>query len=222
MKIRLILIIFLISISGGLASAGLFELIEEHFTLHKSSWTHSELNYFTQNKEGSAWDLRFLFEQAEEFLRVDVPQSLQSHERARFLSNYLEDGDSLLLALTYQANIFTITKTELFSKRNDCLNTLEKANTDYRTALDSNNELLFERAISHATQARECLAKQHVDIAVLDALENKRASYTRHIEARTAYLKKNQQLIVQHYDILDPQLLSELYYVSRSLEASRL
>ncbi len=38
------------------------------------------------------------------------------------------------------------------------------------------------------------------------------------LDPRVAYLKKNQTLILEHYDVLDSQLLSELYKVSTVLE----
>ncbi|MDO4713653.1 MAG: hypothetical protein Q4B28_03215 [bacterium] len=82
--------------------------------------------------------------------------------------------------------------------------------------------MIFTTSTERATQARTCLAHYQVERAALHSLERKRQAYLKLIQARTDYLKKHQQMIVQHYDILDPNLLSELYQISKSLEASSL
>lgn len=222
MKPRLLMIILLTFSYGFFTSAGLFELVEEHFVLSKAADLPWSLHYTTPSKEGLSSDIWFLFDQAETFLKINIPQALQTQERAKFLAEYLEDGDSLIQALSYQESTLNIKQTQLITSKNTCSDQLEKANTDYRLALQSNDEMIFTTSTERATQARTCLAHYQVERAALHSLERKRQAYLKLIQARTDYLKKHQQMIVQHYDILDPNLLSELYQISKSLEASSL
>ena len=195
-------------------------LMEEHFSLARGN--QSPTIFSSTNQREKNTDLRFLFAESERFLSQDINLLLGASDRETTLENYLIDGENILSSLNYLESSLINEESTITSTRNTCETQLNQANTLYSTSINSNDENWFLSSVESAKEARTCIAEQHVNLASLQALRNKRDRYAQIINARVSYLRNNQELIIRHYDILKPQLLSNLYKISVDLEQSSL
>ena len=195
-------------------------LMEEHFSLAR--WNQSPTMFSSTDQREKNTDLRFLFAESERFLNQDINLLLGGSDRETMLENYLIDGENILSSLNYLESSLINEESTITSTRNTCEAQLNQANTLYSTSINSNDENWFLSSVESAKEARTCIAEQHVNLASLQALRNKRDRYAQIINARVSYLRNNQDLIIKHYDILKPQLLSNLYKISVDLEQSSL
>ena len=194
--------------------------MEEHFSLARGN--QSPTTFSSANQREKNTDLRFLFAESERFLSQDINLLLGASDRETTLENYLIDGENILSSLNYLESSLINEESTITSTRNTCEAQLNQANTLYSTSINSNDENWFLSSVESAKEARTCIAEQHVNLASLQALRNKRDRYAQIINARVSYLRNNQDLIIRHYDILKPQLLSNLYKISVDLEQSSL
>mgnify|MGYP001675988723 FL=1 len=195
-------------------------LMEEHFSLARGNQSPTTFSSTDQREKNT--DLRFLFAESERFLSQDINLLLGASDRETTLENYLIDGENILSSLNYLESSLINEESTITSTRNTCEAQLNQANILYSTSINSNDENWFLSSVESAKEARTCIAEQHVNLASLQALRNKRDRYAQIINARVSYLRNNQDLIIRHYDILKPQLLSNLYKISVDLEQSSL
>ena len=195
-------------------------LMEEHFSLARGNQSPTTFSSADQREKNT--DLRFLFAESERFLSQDINLLLGASDRETTLENYLIDGENILSSLNYLESGLINEESTITSIRNTCETQLNQANTLYGASINSNDENWFLSSVESAKEARTCIAEQHVNLASIQALRNKRDRYTQIINARVSYLRNNQDLIIRHYDILKPQLLSNLYKISVDLEQSSL
>ena len=195
-------------------------LMEEHFSLARGNQSPTTFSSAAQREKNI--DLRFLFAESERFLNQDINLLLGASDRETILENYLIDGENILSSLNYLESGLINEESTITSTRNTSETQLNQANTLYSTSINSNDENWFLSSVESAKEARTCIAEQHVNLASLQALRNKRDRYAQIINARVSYLRNNQDLIIRHYDILKPQLLSNLYKISVDLEQSSL
>lgn len=195
-------------------------LMEEHFSLARGNQSPTTFSSTDQREKNT--DLRFLFAESERFLSQDINLLLGASDRETTLENYLIDGENILSSLNYLESGLINEESAITSTRNTCETQLNQANTLYSTSINSNDENWFLSSVESAKEARTCIAEQHVNLASLQALRNKRDHYAQIINARVSYLRNNQDLIIRHYDVLKPQLLSNLYKISVDLEQSSL
>lgn len=195
-------------------------LMEEHFSLARGNQSPTTFSSAAQREKNI--DLRFLFAESERFLSQDINLLLGTSDRETTLENYLIDGENILSSLNYLESSLINEESTITSTRNTCETQLNQANTLYGASINSNDENWFLSSVESAKEARTCIAEQHVNLASIQALRNKRDRYAQIINARVSYLRNNQDLIIRHYDILKPQLLSNLYKISVDLEQSSL
>ena len=194
--------------------------MEEHFSLARGNQSPTTFSSADQRERNT--DLRFLFAESERFLSQDINLLLGASDRETTLENYLIDGENILSSLNYLESSLINEESTITSTRNTCETQLNQANTLYGASINSNDENWFLSSVESVKEARTCIAEQHVNLASIQALRNKRDRYAQIINARVSYLRNNQDLIIRHYDILKPQLLSNLYKISVDLEQSSL
>lgn len=219
-KISISVFLVLISWTWTFSFWSFISLMEEHFSLARGN--QSPTTFSSANQREKNTDLRFLFAESERFLSQDINLLLGGSDRETSLENYLIDGENILSSLNYLESGLINEESTITSTRNTCEAQLNQANTLYSTSINSNDENWFLSSVESAKEARTCIAEQHVNLASLQALRNKRDRYAQIINARVSYLRNNQDLMIRHYDILKPQLLSNLYKISVDLEQSSL
>lgn len=187
-----------------------------HFHYAKNIFSPSRLDSLSFPKSDlSLWELLI---QSDAFLKRDIALELQSAQRATLLANYIQEGEALSSALSRELNHIQLDLETRENTLNLCSSQLRIANDDFSQSLSSNSELGYRNALYQAKKARICLSETQVYLSAFSALNQKLTLVKNVLDPRVAYLKKNQNLIVEHYDVLDPQLLSELYKLSITLE----
>ncbi|MFC2494921.1 MAG: hypothetical protein ACFNWZ_01835 [Candidatus Absconditicoccaceae bacterium] len=163
-------------------------------------------------------DIWFLFSESESFLRKDIAQLLESpSQREKNLRTYLSDGSSLLNLFSYHENRIRGELQHTENQLSLCQSRMTTVNQLFSQSLKDNQENGFNQAVEGAKGARSCLAEQGVLKKSLQTLLLKIAKYRTGIDQRVTYLRNNQSLILRHYDILKPTLLSELYRIASTL-----
>lgn len=163
-------------------------------------------------------DIRFLFSESESFLRKDIAQLLESpSQREKNLRIYLSDGSSLLNLFSYHENRIRGELQHTENQLSLCQSRMTTVNQLFSQSLKDNQENWFNLAVEWAKWARSCLEEQWVLKKSLQTLLLKIAKYRTGIDQRVTYLRNNQSLILRHYDILKPTLLSELYRIASTL-----
>ncbi|RAL57382.1 hypothetical protein BSK20_03860 [SR1 bacterium human oral taxon HOT-345] len=163
-------------------------------------------------------DIWFLFSESESFLRKDIAQLLESpSQREKNLRIYLSDGSSLLNLFSYHENRIRGELQHTENQLSLCQSRMTTVNQLFSQSLKDNQENGFNLAVEGAKGARSCLAEQGVLKKSLQTLLLKITKYRTGIDQRVTYLRNNQSLILRHYDILKPTLLSELYRIASTL-----
>lgn len=208
-------------VCGELVSADLLGLVEQHFVLSTQILPTSTTSLSSQNQKNLNSDLWFLFDQSENFLQTDLTQLLSQEPRTRILDEYIMDGNSLQSALQSHNAQLTSEISQSKSQLESCEATLSQANQSYQSALSNNQESSYLAALEQAKQARTCMGTAYVTLNSAQTLQSKLNHYLQQIARRTDYLQGKRSLIIQHYDVLNQQLLSELQALSVQLDSTR-
>ena len=214
------LLIALICIGGSNVSASVLDIIELHFELSNSTSFYPKKSNTIEKKFKNS-DLRFVLSESEDFINTDLTELLKSSDREKILANYILDGINLEQALNYhynsQGNQLNSDKAQLAS----CQWDLNTANTNYKTALSTNQETLYTLALNQAKKARTCIGEYSVSTSSLTALNKKISHYRSAIQKRIHYLQENQNTIIKNYDMLNINKLRELQSITSVLESTK-
>ena len=145
---------------------------------------------------------------------------LETSERARELSRYLNDGNRLLAHMNAHEHRLNAESQTIELKMEACEGDLERANLLFSESMNTINPSLFKRAVQQAQDARRCIGEQYVLKNATHTLILKLQGIKAKLAPRIQYLQEHQTLLIKHYDILKPSLLSELYQASLQLRAS--
>lgn len=179
------------------------------FSLSDSNDLNSQKSDFT------LWELLI---ESDAFLRRDIALELQSPQRETLLTNYIQEGEKLSSSLSRELSRIQLDLEAKENTFNLCSTQLHTANDIFFQSLSSNSKLGYDDALHQAKRARICLWETQVDLSAFSSLKQKLILIKKALDPRVAYLKKHQTLILEHYDVLDSQLLSELYKLSTVLE----
>jgi hypothetical protein len=106
------------------------------------------------------------------------------------------------------------------AKIQECEAPIAQYNADFSLAVQQGDGILSRKVAQKIAQGRACIAENGVyyreHLWYRDSLV---ASQTA-LQKRVAYLMANEEKIIKYYDMLKPQLLQELYEVSRVLEVN--
>lgn len=217
----LVVAVVLFLLCGNKGYATLSDLIQQH--IHYGQGEGNQIFTLTPLKsEQTSEEFWNVLSDAESLYRTDVIKMLEHNsERKKNLNAYLLNGDRLMIALSYHKNSLTRELQQVQEREKECRTSLDLANRDFSQALKSNNEALFYATIEEAKESRRCLGEKWVEKSALQNLLNKVNFYSQQIKPKVDYLNKNQNLILKHYDILKPSLLSELYKISVRLQVHK-
>lgn len=214
---RLFTMLFVLSILGTWVSASFLQLIEQHYRLAEGKEEATISNHAVQHQDNQTFDLWFVLEESDRYLRTDIVEMLDKGERAQNLNAYLQDGRNLLQQLNWQDTLLKMQYQQAESALQSCESQLKTSNSEYSEALKTFDEQWFLRAIKEAKQARTCIGEQYVSVSSNRDLLRAVERYQQLISRRLAYLEENKNLIIQHYEILRPQLLSRLQAITSVL-----
>ena len=106
------------------------------------------------------------------------------------------------------------------AKIQGCTTPLRRQNEDYQLAIKQYQPQRATVLAREIAQNRACIAENTVyyreHLLYHDMMQNSQTK----IQKRITYLEAHRERIAQHYEILKPQLLRELYTVSQTLQAN--
>lgn len=198
------------------AFASLEPIIQTHLLYLSPQWFFQSSN--TWGKQ-TIWNS---FQDSKHFISTDLSTLLSSPKtRESRLVTYLSMGENILNSLGYQQHLLTLSLQNHDNKLAQCTADLNHANQIFTNSFETNDESLFTQAVQQAQEANSCIGRENTFRHATLFLQKKVQALQKVISLRQAYLEKNKTLIIHHYDILKPSLLSELYNISLSLEAMK-
>ncbi|MDR2415958.1 MAG: hypothetical protein LBD75_05125 [Candidatus Peribacteria bacterium] len=143
-----------------------------------------------------------------------------SSARAIVLSTYLTTSRSLLQEAQHYLNRENERLAYYTAQIQECETPIAQYNADFSLAVQQGQVSLAEQLVQNVASLRACIAENGVYYrAHLLYRDTLMASQTA-LQKRVDYLVINEERIIKWYDMLKPQLLKELYEVSRVLEVN--
>lgn len=139
-------------------SASFLQIIKEHYRLAEADISGAGISNLGIQKGGNqTFDLWFVLEQSNVYIKTDLIQLLDRGERAENLQSYLQDGNQLLRHLSRHQSNLQAQYQSAQSLAHICETQLSNANDEYREALKNLDEVRYTRALDQAKQARKCI-----------------------------------------------------------------
>ena len=101
----------------------------------------------------------------------------------------------------------------------DCEAPIKSKNSEFADAVKSYNYEKAELISKEIAELRACIARNQV-YAKAHASYASASKSLNSLKSRAEYLSKNREKIAKYYDILKPDLLKELYDISRTVESN--
>lgn len=190
--------------------------------LHFSKGANSELAWGGGSML-SNFDLQWiwdLFQSSDTFVKQDLKPLLSNKiSRDQDFASYLWYGANLANALEREQSNLDLEYGNLSRENSSCQQQLNGINSNLEKSLKNNDARLFTSTVETAREARICLAELKVLMSTNRNLHIKSERYLRVIALKNDYLSKNKNLILNHYELLEPKLLKELYSIAQTLES---
>lgn len=140
--------------------------------------------------------------------------------RAILLQSYLSTARGLLL----QAQRFIDKENRHLEQYNnqqqECEGPIKQYNIDFSLAVQQGNASLAEQLVQKVAQLRVCIAENGVYYRAHLLYRDTMMALQTALQKKVDYLLVNEEDIITYYDMLKPQLLKELYDISRVLEVN--
>jgi hypothetical protein len=102
----------------------------------------------------------------------------------------------------------------------DCETPIKQYNTEYSSAVQSYQYALSQQIAQKIAVLRACIAEQGVYYKVHGGFRDNLTALQTLLQKKIDYLMMHEEKIISYYDMLKPQLLQELYDLSRVLEVN--
>lgn len=204
------------------ANGTLFGLIQQHITLWLSNTTQNAPTQIIDNATISnpleAQKLVDQFNQQSLIDKLDIAGTSQN--RLLVLQNYLSTANTLLQTLQKFLNSENSTISAYNTKIQECNLPLTTLNTSYQSAIKLYQYQQTTSLSREIAQNRACIAENTVYYKEHSLYRDMMQSSITNLQKKVTYISSQQQTIAQHYEILKPQLLKELYNVSNTLQSN--
>lgn len=185
-------------------------------------WVNQRTNIWTF-RNWSAWSALNIQQEARYLNQYDLISELDKakdeNERLQiinqyiiWLSNAISDWNKL-----YQYEQTQITKYNNLAK--ECESPIKSKNTEFSNAIKSYNYEKAESIANEIAELRACIARNQV-FAKAHASYASAANSLGNLQKRSKYLADNKEKIAKYYEILKPDLLKELYDISKTIDSN--
>ena len=140
-------------------------------------------------------------------------------ERLQILDQYISYLSS---ATSNSSEMYNYEKWEVEKYKNaakECESPIKQKNKDFSVAINSYDYEEAEAISQEIAELRACIAKNEVYAKAHSAYASSIWS-TKSMQKKAEYLSENKYKIAKYYDILKPDLLKELYNISKTVEAN--
>lgn len=192
-------------------------IMELHFSKGVSIEFGGEDNLFSSDfTQQWIWEL---FQASDVFIKQELKPLLSNKvSRDQNFTSYLWYGTKLANALEREQGTLDQEYSTLSRENSNCQQQLNGLNSNLEKSLKNNDARLFVSTVEAAREARVCLAELKVLMSANRNLYIKSERYLHVVILKNDYLSKNKNLILNHYELLEPKLLKELYTIAQTLE----
>lgn len=140
--------------------------------------------------------------------------------RAIVLSTYLTTVHSLLSEAQHFIDRENDRLAYYTSQIQECEAPISQYNADFVLASQQDDVTLLEQLVQKVAPLRACIAENGVYYRAHLLYRDKLVASQTTLQKKGDYLRANEEKIIKYYDMLKPQLLQELYEVSKVLEVN--
>lgn len=189
-------------------------------------WTQLEIGL---NQRSSVWEFRdwragnslLLQKEVGNQNRFDLISELDKakteQERLRIIDQYIA---SLNSTISNWKKLWNYEQTQVDYYNNEakkCENPIKSKNSEFSDAVKNYNYDRAEAISKEIAELRACVARNEV-YAKAHASYASSSKSLNNLQKRVDYLYKNREKIAKYYEILKPDLLKELYDISKTVE----
>ena len=189
-------------------------------------WTQLEIGL---NQRSSVWEFRdwragnslLLQKEVGNQNRFDLISELDKakteQERLRIIDQYIA---SLNSTISNWKKLWNYEQTQVDYYNNEakkCENPIKSKNSEFSDAVKNYNYDRAEAISKEIAELRACVARNEV-YAKAHASYASSSKSLNNLQKRVDYLSKNREKIARYYEILKPDLLKELYDISKTVE----
>ena len=189
-------------------------------------WTQLEIGL---NQRSSVWEFRdwragnslLLQKEVGNQNRFDLISELDKakteQERLRIIDQYIA---SLNSTISNWKKLWNYEQTQVDYYNNEakkCENSIKSKNSEFSDAVKNYNYDRAEAISKEIAELRACVARNEV-YAKAHASYASSSKSLNNLQKRVDYLYKNREKIAKYYEILKPDLLKELYDISKTVE----
>lgn len=192
-------------------------------------WTQLEI---WLNQRSSVWELRSwkagnsltLLQEASNQNNFDLISELDKakteQERLKIIDQYI---NSLNNTISNGNNLWNYEQSQVDYYNNEakkCESPIKSKNSEFSEAVKNYNYEKAEAIAKEIAELRACVARNEV-YAKAHASYASSSKSLKTLQKRVDYLSQNRQKIAKYYEILKPDLLKELYDISKTVEDLR-
>lgn len=149
----------------------------------------------------------------------ELDKASTEEERLQILDQYISHLSSSTSSSSQMYNYekWEVEKYKKLAK--DCEAPIKQKNNDFTTAINNYDYEKAESVSEQIAELRACIAKNEVYAKAHSAYASSIWS-TKVMQKKANYLSENKYKIAKYYEILKPDLLKELYEISKTVEAN--
>lgn len=149
----------------------------------------------------------------------ELDKASTEEERLHILDQYISHLSSSTSSSSQMYNYekWEVEKYKKLAK--DCEAPIKQKNNDFTTAINNYDYEKAESVSEQIAELRACIAKNEVYAKAHSAYASSIWS-TKVMQKKANYLSENKYKIAKYYEILKPDLLKELYEISKTVEAN--
>ena len=170
-----------------------------------------------ENLEIEEQEIHYFYKQNRFDLISELDKAKTEQERLRIIDQYIA---SLNSTISNWKNLWNYEQSQVDYYNNEakkCENPIKSKNSEFSDAVKNYNYDRAEAISKEIAELRACVARNEV-YAKAHASYASSSKSLNNLQKRVDYLYKNREKIAKYYEILKPDLLKELYDISKTVE----
>ena len=150
----------------------------------------------------------------------ELDKAKTEQERLKIIDQYIA---SLNTTISNGKNLWIYEQSQVDYYNNEakkCEDPIKSKNSEFSSAVKNYNYSRAESIAKEIAELRACVARNEVYAKAHASYASSSKSLTT-LQKRVEYLSKNREKIAKYYEILKPDLLKELYDISKTVEDLR-
>jgi hypothetical protein len=219
LKLILLALIFWIFVIWNFSFAG-NPFVRNLLWTQLEIWLNQRSNYWTF-RHWQEWDTlsiqQEIFYQNQYNLVAELDKCKSEQDRLSILNQYIA---SLTNTISHWTTLYNYEKSQIDYYNNEvqkCTTPIKWKNSEFSDAVKNYNYEKAESIAQEIAELRACIAKNEVYIKAHASYASS-SKWLNTLQKKADYLSQNKEKIAKYYEILKPDLLKELYDISKTVE----